>query len=978
LLLSKMEQHVPMEQPAITVIIPTYNNAPYLPLALTSIFEQDFTAYEIIVVDDGSTDDTVRLLEPFAGRIQYIYQENAGSAAARNRGLGLARGQFVVFLDADDLLLPGKLRQQVAYLRERPSLGYVHSGWHQVDENGRLLQTVEPWHQVPALTLEAWLQYKTVQLGAIMFRRRWLEQVGGLDPTLRQAHDVDLMLRLSLAGCQGEWLYAPTISYRQHSHSTMRRNARTQAESVLAMLDKFFSLPDVPPQVQAEKQKTYYYSTLWLAWHLYCSGEAETAVYYLKQNLALAPELTDLPPVYTVVEWLVHFVRWHKEDGLAPLDLQPSWPYLQQAAPQVAAWPQLARLRDWWWAEQPAGVHQRFTPFDLWRIFLSALDWEAGNPDLAAETMLDWWVLVWHYYRSQAYAAAAEALAAFPDLNQSRLLRLLNFSLMAEPVPPSTALINLLWRDVQAAGLIGQPEYDEAAFMDQLPPVHRPTVSIIIPTYNNSRFLPATIESVMDQSYTDYEIIVIDDGSTDDTAAALRPYDGRVRLVYQANQGVSAARNHGLALALGDFVVFLDGDDLLLPHKLAKQVDFLESNNKVGVVHSGWQTIDERGNLLECIEPWHHAPQLDLEAWLLWKPVFLGAMMFRRRWLAQIEPFDTTLRQAEDTDLLLHLSAAGCPMAWLPQVTVYYRQHGSNTMHNGRQQAASLTRVLDKFFGRANLPPAARRLENQVRYYTLIWLVWNLFRTGYHDEIATYLRQTIPYMDAPEDLPWFTARQWLAQLGQHALADGVLPVKLIAFLPHFRQALGVEVTEWQAQAHLLREVLARWPTLEAAGPEEWTYAQMALKMEVMDQNIPVGRMFTWWTLVWRYYLAQEPGRAHVGLAHFEDLSVTEVLSLAQYSIVWQPNAIDIEQIGRFWADAQVSGLIAPGSERRVATLYLTYFGQAVLGRHWRQARAGLIETLRLGIHRQTVEAWLRFVDKAGQYWWSKHRPVRLF
>jgi glycosyltransferase involved in cell wall biosynthesis len=973
-----MNQHLPIGQPVVTVIIPTYNSASFLPLALHSLFEQDFTAYEVIVVDDGSTDGTNRALEPFMGRIRYLSQKNAGSAAARNRGLDLAQGEFVLFLDADDLLLPGKMTAQVAYLRERPSLGYVHSGWQHLDETGQWGLTVEPWHEVPELTLEAWLQYKPVQLGAILFRRHWLQAVGGLDASLRQAHDVDLMLRLSLAGCQGEWLQAATIGYRQYSRSTMQRNPRTQAESVLAMLAKFFSLPDVPPAVQAQKAKTYFYSTLWLAWHLYRNGEAETAVAYLQQTLELAPDITDLPPVYTVVEWLFHFALWHEEDGRSPTNLHTIWPYLQQAAPQVDAWPQLARLRDWWWTDRPDGQRQRFTPFDLWRIFLSALDWEAGNPDLEAETMMEWWLLVWHYYRCQAYGAAAEALAAFPDLTQSRLLRLLNFSLMAETNPPDTALINLLWRHVLAAGLISEPDYDVTAFMDQLPPVRQPSVSVIIPTYNNRTFLPATIESVLEQSYTDYEIIVVDDGSTDDTGAVLRPYDGRICLIQQTNQGVSAARNHGLKLAQGEFVVFLDGDDLLLLHKLAKQVDFLETHAAVGVVHSGWQTIDENGNPLERIEPWHYVPQLDLEAWLLWKPVFLGAMMFRRRWLAQITPaFDPTLPQAEDTDLLLRLAAKGCSMAWLPQVTIHYRQHGTNTMRNGRQQAACITRVLDKFFGRTDLPHAVHRLENQVRYYTLIWVVWNLFRTGYHDEIATYLRQTLPYMDDPGELPWYTARQWLAQLSQHALADAVSPLELTTFLPHFRQALGVEVAAWQAQEQLLHEVLARWPSLDAATrAEEWTYARLALQMEARDRTIPAGRIFAWWVWVWAYYLAQEPERARAGLAHFADLSLTEVLNLAQNSIVCQPNEIDPAQIGRFWADAQASGLVEPGSERHVAALYLTYFGQAVLGHHWRKAFTGFKAAGRQGINGQTLRAWFRFLHNAGQYWWSKRRQAR--
>jgi glycosyltransferase involved in cell wall biosynthesis len=157
--------------PQVSVIIPTFNNAQYIGEALNSVFSQDYDAYEVIVVDDGSTDDTQQTLKPYLDRIRFIYQSNAGSAAARNTGLTLAQGEFIVFLDADDFLLPGKLKQQVAYLTLKPQLGIVHSGWRIVSETGAIISTVEPWHEAPHLDLETWLKYKPVKMGPMMFHR---------------------------------------------------------------------------------------------------------------------------------------------------------------------------------------------------------------------------------------------------------------------------------------------------------------------------------------------------------------------------------------------------------------------------------------------------------------------------------------------------------------------------------------------------------------------------------------------------------------------------------------------------------------------------------------------------------------------------------------------------------------------------------------------------------------------------------------
>ncbi|MCA9946514.1 MAG: glycosyltransferase family 2 protein, partial [Anaerolineales bacterium] len=155
----------------ISVIIPTYNNAANISQAINSVLGQGVAACEIIVVDDGSTDDTAVQLRPYQDNIRKVHQAHSGLAAACNRGLSLAQHEFILFLPATGALLPGKLQQLAAYLQLRPSLGYVAGGWQHMDGLGQVGQTVEPWQQMPELTLDAWLQYRQVQLGALMFRR---------------------------------------------------------------------------------------------------------------------------------------------------------------------------------------------------------------------------------------------------------------------------------------------------------------------------------------------------------------------------------------------------------------------------------------------------------------------------------------------------------------------------------------------------------------------------------------------------------------------------------------------------------------------------------------------------------------------------------------------------------------------------------------------------------------------------------------
>ncbi|RMG97627.1 MAG: glycosyltransferase family 2 protein, partial [Chloroflexi bacterium] len=332
----------------ISVIIPTWNSARFLPQALDSVFAQQYEPCEVIVVDDGSTDNTAVILGAYADRITCIRQANAGSASARNTGLQHARGEYVVFLDADDWLLPGKLHVQADFLNTHPEYGMAHSGWFLCDEAGNVLQIVEPWTEVPDLTLVNWLKHRPVNLGAFMFRREWLERVGGMDPSLRQSHDVDLVLRLALAGCQAGWVCLPTMAYRRHRKSTTLAGALQQARCSVAVIDRFFERPDLPPEVAEMATGTRYYSALWAAWYLLDKGLVEEVASYLQ----LCRSLSEKRPLPLVFDWLTHLVRWTERAGRPVEQVMAIVPVVAAVVPEVAngLW---ERFVGWWLARRP-------------------------------------------------------------------------------------------------------------------------------------------------------------------------------------------------------------------------------------------------------------------------------------------------------------------------------------------------------------------------------------------------------------------------------------------------------------------------------------------------------------------------------------------------------------------------------------------------------------------------------------------------
>ncbi len=268
-------------------------------------------------------------------------------------------------------------------------------------------------------------------------------------------------------------------------------------------------------------------------------------------------------------------------------------------------------------------------------------------------------------------------------------------------------------------------------------------VSVIIPSYNGDRFIAEAVDSILRQTYPNIELIVVDDESSDRTFQILQTYGDRIMLIRQVNQGVAAARNRGLQEAKGSYIAFLDQDDTYQADKIKHQIACFEDNSDLGCVNSGWNIVEENGHILSSVKPWHGIPDLDLAAWIIWKPVFLGAMLFHRGWLEKIGGFDVTLQQTSDVDLALRLAIATCPSTWLKQVTVNYRQHSHNASHNVHQQAHELETVLSKIFSCPDLPQHIRILEHPSRYQTLVWCAWRFYHYGFFQEMADYLGRSL-------------------------------------------------------------------------------------------------------------------------------------------------------------------------------------------------------------------------------------------
>ena len=183
----------------------------------------------------------------------------------------------------------------------------------------------------------------------------------------------------------------------------------------------------------------------------------------------------------------------------------------------------------------------------------------------------------------------------------------------------------------------------------------KPLVSVIIPTYNRGWMLKEAIDSVLAQDFTDFELIVVDDGSTDDTGQVLAAYDQKVIAVHQSNRGVSAARNRGIGAASGQLIAFLDSDDLWLPRKLSTQVDFFHSNPDA-VINQTEEIWIRNGVRVNPKTRHHKFSGMIFEKSLALCLVSPSAVMMRRSLFDEVGLFDEDLPACEDYDLWLRLS----------------------------------------------------------------------------------------------------------------------------------------------------------------------------------------------------------------------------------------------------------------------------------------------------------------------------------
>jgi glycosyltransferase involved in cell wall biosynthesis len=320
-----------------------------------------------------------------------------------------------------------------------------------------------------------------------------------------------------------------------------------------------------------------------------------------------------------------------------------------------------------------------------------------------------------------------------------------------------------------------------------------PKISVIIPVFNGTNYLREAIDSVLSQTYKNYEIIVVDDGSTDETWAVIQSYGSSLRGIHKENGGVASALNCGIRNAAGDYIAWLSHDDLFLPNKLERQVDFLKQFPRFKACYTDYFNIDVNGKILEEIEtPWY--PRQEAIRILFGKVYINGStMLIERKCFEKVGLFSERLRYTQDTEMWLRLLRY-FEIGRVPEKLGKSRFHssqGSQSIQIHKAESQAMYQRIFKEFGIEGLFPEWRESANNpktiARAYT--WLGDTMsYERGWHmfaDEQYIHAIEVYPSFQNVARVkrmvnraisivrPAYRRIRWLGQSGLRILEQGI-------------------------------------------------------------------------------------------------------------------------------------------------------------------------------------------------------------
>lgn len=587
--------------PLVSIVTPSYNQGQYIRATIESVLHQTYDNIEYIVMDGGSTDETVEVLREYDGRIKWVSEPDNGQADAVNKGIACAHGEIIGWLNSDDTYYPDAVEKAVHTLLSHPSFDMVYGEGDYIDRNG----TVTGRYDTKMFDYQQLASECIICQPTAFFTKEIAEKAGLLNADLQMCMDYEFWIRI---GKIGKILYIPerlAASRMYEENKTMSCRDAIYRECFQVTRQHYGYVPhswlvgyathiaDQHPQLK----RKYYYLFL-----------------FLKYNYSR--------PGY-FIECLKQYLRLRK--------------IRKSQEGQPAALPANGRYPDGWIAKE-------YTE----RLIACGNEEEIvvrGNHCLLSGEPLVLTLRVNGRTQFFPIEEAGQFTLVMPlpkqTFSEYRVKVEANRTCSPASISDSTDVREL---SVQI----------ESIFLRQRPPVEKPLVSVITPSYNQGHFIRAAIESVLRQDYDKIEYIVVDGGSTDGTLEILKEYGDRITYISEPDHGQSDALNKGFHMAAGEIVAWLNSDDVYEPGCVAKAVKAFEDSPSAALAYGNGYIIDKDGKKIRPFEF-----DRDFNLWALthvWDYIMQPSAFFRADALKKVGYLREDLNWTMDWDLWVKLA----------------------------------------------------------------------------------------------------------------------------------------------------------------------------------------------------------------------------------------------------------------------------------------------------------------------------------
>lgn len=628
--------------PKVSVITPSYNQGEFIRDTIESVLNQTYDNIEYIVMDGGSTDNTVSILEEYGNQIKWVSEKDYGQADAVNKGIEAATGEIIGWLNSDDTYYPDAVEKAVKALLEHPGYDMVYGEGDYINKEGK----VTGRYNTHMFDYEELASECIICQPTAFFSKRIVDQVGRLNKDLQLCMDYELWMRIGKAG---KILYMP----ERLATSRMYEDNKTLSRR-----------KEVYKEVSREVKRHYgYVPHNWLVGY---------ATYISDQH----------PKVKRKFIYLFLFFRFNA--------LKPKY-FLQSLKPYVKM-----RLKKSDMIQTPVQSREKYADGWIAREYQTSIICYGEENELFIQGRhllpFDEPLVI------TVEAAGKRKSFCIKDHGEFTL------SLHYDSIESDVHSVVIRSNQTVVPAKINDKSSDTRELSVLIDSIifrkaenKEPLVSIITPSYNQGEFIRATIESVICQDYKNIEYIVIDGGSTDSTLSILEEYKGKLTYISEPDKGQSNAINKGFHMAKGDIIAWLNSDDVYEPGCIKKAVEALNRNPEAAMVYGDGYIIDREG---KKTGPFIYSR--DFSLWALthiWDYIMQPATFFRKDDVEAVGYLDESLNWTMDWDLWIKL-ALRKDIVYIPDYFACSREYGeTKTSTGGDKRLAEILKVMQRATG---------------------------------------------------------------------------------------------------------------------------------------------------------------------------------------------------------------------------------------------------------------------------------------